>query len=129
MDKSILIKTTKYSLLFRRIFQTYTIDVEIIIDGKRYVDQDVSTLLTTWCTDKHIKQTHNFQISQHGRQLFNFHDGPTDIIAAFSELPFVQQLHAERIVRYEVAMVVPQRSMSTRLKAMVSKLLTGGASK
>jgi len=128
-DTFIWIQTSKYSTLFRRILETYTEDVEIIIDGKHYFDDDLAMLLTTWCTNKRIKRTHNFWLIQHGRQLFSFHDGPLDVLAAYSELPFIQQLHAEQVIRYEVVTAGPKRSISTWFKTMIVELLAHDASK
>lgn len=128
-SKIIWITTTKYSTLFQRILQTYTENVEIVVDGKHYADADLLVLLTTWCTNKRIKQTHNFQLSQCGRELFGFHDGPAELWAAYTELPFVQQLRAERLIRYEVVEVVPSRSMFASLKAVGTKLFARHSSK
>jgi len=122
-NTSIWIQTPKYSTLFRRILETYTQDVEIVIDGKHYFDNDLATLLTTWCTNKRIKQTHNFRLNQHGIQLFSLHDGPLHVLAAYSELPFIQQLYAEQIIHYETIIAAPNQSISTWFKTMIVKLL------
>ena len=79
----------------------------IMIDGKRHSEHDIPDLLATWCTNNRIRQTHNFQLVQSGKEIFSFHDGPRDILVAYSELSFIQQLRAERLIRYDVVAVAP----------------------
>jgi hypothetical protein len=121
MEKTVWIKTTKYSTLFRRILNTYTEHVEISIDKQRYTGADIPTLLTTWCTNKAIKRTHNFRLVRDGHELFGFHDGPANLWAAYSELPFVEALRRERILRYEV--VPSQPSVVSTFREKIGKLI------
>ncbi len=124
MDKAIWITTTRYSALFRRILERYTTNVVIMIDGKRYSEHDISHLLSAWCTNDQIKQTHNFRLMQNGKESFSFHDGPKDVLAAYSELPFIKQLRSERLIRYEVVTVAPLRaSVWRQISTAVAKML------
>ncbi len=112
VDEVLTIETSKYSILFKRIFseRAYCTDVLISIDGQQYADADIESLLATWCTNSTIRSTHNFQLSRAGQALFGFHDGPSELWAASSERPFLQQLRNEGLIRYETATVASGRS-------------------
>lgn len=107
MDKIIEIETTRHSALFRRILGEYDSGVEIRIDGQSYGDGDIEGLLSDWCTNNRIRRTRDFELVRDGRTLFKFHDGPDELFAAYSQLPFVECLRSERIIRYSIGAYNP----------------------
>ena len=102
MPKLIAIETTRYSEFFRRLFAEYADGVEIEIDSRRLSSGDIPRLLTDWCSNAEICQTQHFKLSRGGVELFSFHDHPRELFAALSEQPFLERLHAERILRYSI---------------------------
>ena len=98
----ISIRTHRYSLLVRRILETYNRDVEIYIDTARYTDTDISNLLRWYCTNKAIKSTVHFTLKKSGVELFSFHDTPDEFWAAISEREFVESLAKDKIIRYRI---------------------------
>lgn len=105
----ISISTKKYSTLFKRIFDVYAEDVEVFIDGKLYGDADISTLKQTWCFNRRVENTHDFWLKRDGRLLFGFHDHPAELYAAESELPFLEQLRKDKVIRYYIPQSVQSR--------------------
>src|SRR5258707_1365513 len=106
MQKVIWITTTRFSEFFRRLLHQYREDVRVEIDGARYGDADLDSLIASWCTNAKIEDTRNFRLWRGEAELFGFHDSPRDgIWAAQSELPFVQALAQEHIVRYRMTHV------------------------
>lgn len=100
MEKVIGIDTTKYSSVFRAILTEYRADISVFIDGRVYDESENEDLLSTWCTNRKIMGTRDFRLSQGGRELFSFHDSPEGLVAAYSELAFVERLKNQNIVRY-----------------------------
>ncbi len=101
----ILIKTTRYSTLFRRLLQAYGEGADIRIERQRYIEADqavIDVLLREWCNNRTIKRTHEFELRRNGETLFSFHDGPENTIATLSEHAFVDALAQEQIIRYEL---------------------------
>ena len=102
MCKWIHIKTSRYSTLFKCIFEEYNKNVVIFIDSGQYTDKDLPKLINQWCVNRIIKRTLNFKLIKDGVELFFFHDTPNDLVAAMSERPFVEDLAKEEIIRYRV---------------------------
>jgi hypothetical protein len=123
MDKVISIKTTRYSELFKLMFAEYADNVQITIDGKTYDSADISCLLGSWCTNALILKTQNFTLSRGSEKLFGFHDHPDELWAAHSQLSFVQRLHADHLIRYEICEW--QESLSSRLKKWIKNRFAG----
>ena len=119
MGKTIWIKTTRHSALFRAILRTYSTGTTIRIDGRTYGEDDIENLLETWCTNSRIRATRDFALARDGRVLFSFHDSPDHVWAAYSELEFIQQLRAQKIARFTV--VLP--SEPHERKPLLDKLL------
>lgn len=102
MQKRIWISTTRFSEFFRRLLEQYRRGVRVEIDGARHSDADIDSLIASWCTNTKIRATHDFALWQGEVQLFGFHDSPRQLWAACSELPFVETLQREHIIRYEI---------------------------
>jgi hypothetical protein len=102
MGSVLWIKTRRYSEFLKHIFAKYNQNVEIEIDGRVYADKDIPYLLKEWCTNHIIRRTIDFTLKKDGVILFGWHDTPDDFGVAMSERPFVEQLAAEKIVRYKV---------------------------
>jgi hypothetical protein len=120
MDGMIWITTSKHSTLFRRIFAAYHSGVEVRIDGRSYGEGDLGELSSRWCTNRAIRGTRDFTLLRGGKELFSFHDGPTHLWAAHSELRFVRELREDRIVRYRVTPV--PASQPGRFRSVVRKV-------
>jgi hypothetical protein len=102
MEKRIWISTTRFSEVFRRLLQKYRQGVRVEIDGVRHSDADIDSLIASWCTNAKICVTRDFGLWQGEAQLFGFHDSPRQLWAACSELPFIETLQRENIIRYEI---------------------------
>lgn len=102
MTNLISISTHRYSTFLKRIFEEYSENVEIYIDGIRYTEKDIPELLKRWCINKIIKRTLHFTFKQDEVELFGFHDTPDDFWAAISERTFVERLAKEKIIRCRV---------------------------
>ena len=102
MQKLIWISTTRFSEFFRRLLHQYRDGVRVEIDGSDYGDDDIDSLIASWCTNGKIRSTRDFALWQGDTKLFGFHDSPRQLWAACSELPFVEALEREHIVRYKI---------------------------
>ena len=87
---------TPYSLILP--YKEYGDDSVATIDGRKYHSVDFPGLIEAWCTNAKIRATQDFHLKRDGKELFGFHDGPLDIWADSSELTFLQQLAAEKII-------------------------------
>jgi hypothetical protein len=105
MDMVVGITTTKYSAVLRRILIEYTEGAQVVIDKRLYREEQIKELLTSWCTNRKIENTRDFQLIRDGQVLFGFHDHPSELWAAVSELPFVERLRDEHILRFELLSV------------------------
>ncbi len=112
MKTTIAVRTTRYSTLFHRLLETYATGAQIEIDGHTFGESDVPHLLAAWCTNREIRETRNFSLRRDGQLLFNFHDGPENLWAMHSELPFIRSLREEKILRYNILTPDPHRSRS-----------------
>jgi hypothetical protein len=101
-DQLITIDTTRYSQFFRRVLAKYTQDVIAEIDGRKYHPAEFPSLSNTWATNASISRTRDFVLKQGTKELFGFHDHPSQMWGALSELPFLQELAEERIIRIKV---------------------------
>ncbi len=109
VEKLIGISTTKYSTLFSKIFDEFSHGCRIQIDGKEYREQDIAKLKSEWCQNSKIEETRNFKFSIGDEELFGFHDSPDQLWAATSVLDFVQRLADEKIIRYQIMPVMPEK--------------------
>ncbi len=107
MSQLLAIETTRYSEFFLRLFTDYSADVTIEIGGDRYSSGDIPRLLSEWCSNAEICRTQHFKLLRAGIELFGFHDHPSELFAAMSELPFVEKLQCEQILRYRVYEQLP----------------------
>jgi hypothetical protein len=103
-DKLIWIKTTRHSEFIRAILNAYSEHAAIKVNSSLRTMDD---LLSNWCTNAKIRNTHEFELWQYGNQLFGFHDGPDNFWVAYSELPFVKSLKEQGLVRYEILSKAP----------------------
>jgi hypothetical protein len=103
IDTSLIsIETTRYSEFFRRLFNEYGNDTRASIDSRTVEGRDFAQFVDEWCVNDRIKQTKNFSLHRGKTELFGFHDHPRELWAATTELPFVERLAAEQIVRFKV---------------------------
>ena len=123
MIKAICIKTTRYSAFFKSLLAEYPQGVSIRIDEKEYSSSDIPVLLEAWCTNERIKKTRDFILSRGNEDLFGFHDHPDNLWAAYSELPFVERMHQEHVIRYEICDW--QEPIFTRLRKWLLSKITG----
>ncbi len=78
-------------------------------------------MLSDWCTNNRIRRTRDFELVRDGRTLFKFHDGPDELFAAYSELPFAARLRGERIIRYRIGRYDPGRP--SRIGLLLGRVL------
>jgi hypothetical protein len=102
VDTLIAIETSRYSTVLRRILEAYVDGSEVRIDGSVFRGKEIRDLLANWCTNSRIKKTRNFLLSRDGRELFGFHDHPSELWAASSELQFVEALRLDGLARTRV---------------------------
>ncbi len=100
-NRLLTVRTTRYSEFFRRLFKDTGGDSVATIDGRNYLSADFPHLTDTWCTNAKIKATQDFRLKKGGNELFGFHDGPLDIWAASSELPFLKRLADEKVIHID----------------------------
>jgi hypothetical protein len=103
-SKLIAVKTTRYSAFFRRLFEEYKEydDATVKIDGKKYANSAFPMLIDKWCRNSKIVNTRDFALIRGKNELFSFHDHPEALLAAISELPFLEKLAADQLVRFRV---------------------------
>ncbi|MEY2466201.1 MAG: hypothetical protein QOD03_722 [Verrucomicrobiota bacterium] len=101
-SKLIAIETTRYSEFFRQLFQEYGTDSQAKIDGKIIDATQFLELIANWCTNEQIKKTKDFKLSRGKTDLFGFHDSPNELWAVESELPFIEKLAADKLVRFRI---------------------------
>ena len=99
--KLISIHTKRYSAFLRRLLEEYSHDATAVIDRKRYAGSDFPQLITSWCTNACIRATRDFMVLRGRSEVAGFHDTPDEMWIVASELPFVQRLAAEKLIRYE----------------------------
>ncbi len=122
MPKIIAIKTTRYSAFFRRLFAEYADGVTIEVDSRILSSSDIPRLLTDWCCNTEICRTQHFRLLRGEAELFSFHDHPRELFAALSEREFVEKLHKERILRYQVIPELPRSELLSELSQFFSWL-------
>ena len=93
------VQTTRYSELLRRILNQYGDGTLASVDGKKFSGSGFTELIKDWCKNARICRTRDFSLTRSGVPLFGFHDHPSEFWAVASELPFIQQLAEEGIVR------------------------------
>jgi hypothetical protein len=98
MSKLIAIETNRYSEFFRHLLAEYS-DSAVVIDGSQCSAPEA---LSAWCTNAVICRTRDFLLKQNDIELCGFHDHPNETWMVESELPFVQRLAAENIIRFQV---------------------------
>jgi hypothetical protein len=99
--KLISIHTKRYSVFMRRLLEEYSEGTTAVIDRKRFASADFQQLIATWCTNARICTTRDFRLVRGRMEIAGFHDTPDDMFIAATELPFVQRLAAEKIIRYD----------------------------
>ena len=105
--KLISIRTRRYSEFFRRLLREYASGATVVINQHSYPASEFPQLIESWCTNAKIAHTWEFLLLRGETELFGFHDHPDELWAACSELPFIERLASERIVRYRVCPVQP----------------------
>ncbi|MGH7976484.1 MAG: hypothetical protein ACREC8_07455 [Limisphaerales bacterium] len=101
-NKFIAIETKRYSEFFRRLFQEHGTDSQAMVDGGKISAEQFPQLIIDWCKNAQIKKTRNFRLSRGKTDLFGFHDSPDELWAVETELPFVERLAAEKLVRFRI---------------------------
>jgi len=97
------IETTRYSAFFRCLLQEYGEGTLVKVDAVQYHSPQYAELAEQWCINEKIVGTRDFVLTRNGVELFGFHDHPEQLWAAYSELPFIERLAAEKIVRFKVS--------------------------
>jgi hypothetical protein len=101
----ITIETTRYSVVVRKFLEHYPGEVKL----DRAPVQEPSQ---TWCVNRRLQAAINFSLQHGGIEVLGFHDGPSNMWAHQSALPFVQQLAQEHLLRYSVSPSAPPSSPS-----------------
>jgi len=99
--KLISIHTKRYSVFIRRLLEEYSEDTTAVVDRKRFPSSEFPRLISTWCVNAKIRATRDFKLVRRRMEIAGFHDTPDDMFIAATELPFVQRLAAEKIIRYD----------------------------
>lgn len=101
-EQLISIETTRYAEFFRYLLQEYISGSSVTIDGRTIEESGFPQLIEGWCVNERIKQTRNFTLSRNKTELFGFHDSPKELWASITELPFVERMAANKLVRFKV---------------------------
>ena len=104
--KLIWILTKRYSTVLRRLLQEYSSGASVVIDRKRFNSSEFPQLITNWCTNECICSTRDFKLLRGRTDVAGFHDTPDEMWIATTELPFVQKLAAEKLIRYKASQAV-----------------------
>jgi hypothetical protein len=102
MKHALAVKTTRYSELFRRLFDRYAVNCAIEVDGIKYGPADVERLKSSWCTNSKIRRTREFRIYDGDRFVASFHDSVDELFIAQEERDWIHSLSEERLLRYEI---------------------------
>ena len=100
--KLIQIKTKRYVLFFNTLFDFYKSDIEVIIDGKVYKNENIKNLKAEWCVKNRILRTKDFSVKKDGEEIYGFHDNIYELWASYSELTFIESLFEKNILRYRI---------------------------
>jgi hypothetical protein len=120
MQKFLSIRTTRYSEFFRRLLQQYREGVRVEVDGARYSEADLDSLIESWCTNAKIRATRNFSLWRGETELFGFHDSPDELWAADSESAFIESLEREHLLRVRHFRPRERRSIWSCIKSWFS---------
>ena len=85
----------------RRLLQEYSRDTTAVVDRKRFASADFPRLVASWCTNTRIRATRDFKLLRQRTEIAGFHDTPDEMWIAATELPFVQRLAEEKLIRYD----------------------------
>jgi L-rhamnose isomerase len=96
------VKTRKYSTFIKRIFDEYSDDVEIFVEGRLFTPSEIPIIIEEWCKNSAIKNTIDFCVKRNGEDIFCFHDTPDNFWVSISELSFIKRLAKEKIVKYRI---------------------------
>ncbi len=101
-DRSLIsIETNKFRTFFKAVCEEYKSEITTIIDGKKYYANDHEWLIANWCNRKNLSKTINFLIKKDDKEIFGFHDSPDNLWASEDQLPFLERLRQQRIIKYE----------------------------
>ncbi|MBL7214410.1 MAG: hypothetical protein ISS71_01895 [Phycisphaerae bacterium] len=106
MERTIEIRTRRYSTFVHRILDEYT-NILINIDGAIYHDKDIP-YLKEFFANRQLKATLDFLVTREDKALFGFHDYPSGFFwANISEIEFIKKLAEEKIIHYRILPVRP----------------------
>lgn len=107
-EQIISIETKRYSEFFRHLLEEYAETSRITIDGHAFGGSDLAEL-KSWCVNERIRQTRNFKLTRGKMDLFGFHDSPSELWAAITELPFVERMAQAKLIRFKLPPAVPHK--------------------
>ena len=91
------IDTTKYSAVIRAAVDAHP--NAVILINKVTATESIEE----WCTNKKLKEYIDFSINEGGRVLWSYHDHPVNMLVVASELPLVERLKSEKLLRFKEA--------------------------
>ena len=98
----ISIETRRYSEFFRRVFAEYLDEARVRCDSRFIEGGELAKFAVEWCTNERITHTTDFVFYRAGVELFGFHDHPSELWAAMSELSFIERLATEKLVHFKI---------------------------
>src|SRR6266581_6882322 len=95
------ITTTRLSAVVGAILDQYGPTSVVEVDGKRYSGDAVSALKREWCSNAKIRGTGWFRVTRDETALFGFDCSYQDFWAKPSEQPFLDELRARQLLRFD----------------------------
>jgi hypothetical protein len=124
MKKLIAIETKKYSSVIGAILDRYGRNAEIKINNTIFKGSDIEGLRHTWCTNRLICQTRDWELRINDEPLFGFHDHPRELWGVISGQEFLEQLRGQGVIRYQVLTVVDKVVEEGFIKRLIKRLTT-----
>lgn len=93
----VTIDTTRFSTVVAAFLERYP-DAVAKLDKRTQASP-----IGQWCTNAALLRAINFSLSRGRVELLGFHDGPRNMWAAIETLPLVEELAAQRVLRFKVA--------------------------
>jgi len=98
-NRFIWLKTTRYSTVIRAFVERYP---DAVVKLNRQLE---SRSPDEWCTKKILAGLIDFSLSANDNDILSFHDNSREMYVSIDQLPFVKELAAKKMVRYEISKV------------------------
>lgn len=115
----VTIDTTRFSTVIAAFVERYP-DAVAKLDKRKQASS-----VGQWCTNVALLRAINFSLTRGGVELLGFHDGPRNMWASIETLPLVEELAAQRVLRFKVAEVASPSLLSRLFSGLLGRRNAG----